>query len=158
QQSILREATRNGSLRGGTPVFAPQQLEKLHEALLDAFDVESLKRMLRFRLGLKLQDLSLARNFTQVVFDVLDRAEQCGWTYQFVMAAYKVEPRNPKLHAFCEAEAQFALSPQEPAALAKATREGLLALAELLTNVRVRAAVTLYQRDFQTSQTTIETL
>jgi hypothetical protein len=76
------------------------QLGRLNQALLTAFDTASLERLLRYRLDKRLDLISTAPDFTQVVFRVVQVAEMEGWTAQLVQAAKDARPDKPDIQAF----------------------------------------------------------
>jgi hypothetical protein len=78
------------------------QFEQLSNALRAAFNYNRLERMLRFRLDVTLQDITLADDYEQVVFDVIDRSQAEGWTVRLVASARDSVPGNEKLLAFAQ--------------------------------------------------------
>jgi hypothetical protein len=77
-----------------------RQLRRLSHALLAAFDTHSLERMLRYRLDKRLDLISTAPDFTQVVFRLVQVAEMEGWTAQLVQAAKDARPDTQDIQAF----------------------------------------------------------
>ncbi|MBL8295252.1 MAG: NACHT domain-containing protein [Bryobacterales bacterium] len=72
-------------------------LAAIHDALCDAFTLESLGRMLKLRLNRDLSDYSSRSDRQQVVFDLLDRAQREGFLDDLVSAARESNPGNEKL-------------------------------------------------------------
>jgi tetratricopeptide (TPR) repeat protein len=70
--------------------------ELIHEALCDAFDLESLARMVRFKLGLDLEDYATG-NKQHVVFKLIEVARRKGFLDRLVIAARESNPENEKL-------------------------------------------------------------
>src|SRR5262245_50919323 len=78
----------------------PRQIRALHDAMLKAFDANSLTQMLRLRLGRDL-DAEVAKNdFTTVVFDLITKAERQGWLDDLVRAAREANPKSPALKEY----------------------------------------------------------
>lgn len=88
-----------------------QQFQDFWEALRDAFSVPRLKEMVRFGLDKRLDDISVADNFRQIVFDLLQDAEMSGYTMLLLDAARRSQPGNERLLAFA---LQFRLSAATP--------------------------------------------
>src|SRR6266571_6174457 len=76
---------------------------ELTEAISDAFRTPAkLNRMLRFRLGKRLNEITLADNLIDMVFGLIDAAESEGWVDQLIIAALNENPGNPKLRAVAQ--------------------------------------------------------
>jgi hypothetical protein len=84
------------------------QMEQLSKALRDAFDYDRFEMVLRFRLDKKIQNITLAKSYEKVAFDVIIRAEQEGWTDELLRAARESNPGNPVLLAYAQ---QYGLAP-----------------------------------------------
>jgi hypothetical protein len=97
------------------------QKQEFWEALRAAFNLPRLREMVRFGLDKRLDDISVADNLRQIVFDLIEDAEMAGYTMQLLNAARQSQPGNEKLLAFAE---QFNLS-VATAALEKIVREKL---------------------------------
>ena len=78
------------------------QLEQLSLALRDAFSVQRLKEMLRFKLGKRLDDYSLGEDYKEIVFEVITAAEAEGWTADLIQAARQSNPGNAGLQALAQ--------------------------------------------------------
>jgi effector-associated domain 1 (EAD1)-containing protein len=77
------------------------RMEELRDALCDAFDVQTLRELVRFRLNKDLAaivptDVPLSA----VVFHLIDLASKEGWLADLVLAACEARPRKPALQAF----------------------------------------------------------
>jgi hypothetical protein len=101
RRAILHEDQHMAQLPG-------LQFEQLSQALRDAFDYSRLKMVLRYRLDKKIEDITLANNYEQVVFDIIERAEAGGWTDELLRAARESNPRSPSLLGYSE---QYGLAP-----------------------------------------------
>lgn len=88
-----------------------EQLERLSAALRDAFSLQRLREMLKFKLGARLDDISLGSDYKEIVFDVMVAAEAEGWTAELLVAARQSNPGNAALQAFAQ---DFALSSSTP--------------------------------------------
>ena len=80
--------------------MAPRQesLKTIHEALCDAFDLESLERMVRFGLKRELEDFAQGDK-QHVVSKLIDAARREGFLEKLVIAAREANPGNEKLAA-----------------------------------------------------------
>ncbi len=83
-------------------ILTGPRCEELWEALRDAFNLNRLQQMLRFALDRRLDDITLAGDFKQVVFDLIQDAEMSGYTMQLVDAARRFQPNNGKLVAVAQ--------------------------------------------------------
>lgn len=67
----------------------------LYDCLLQAFNLNSLERMLLFEFGKQLTHIVPANSdFATVVFELIKVADQQGWLEQLVVAAKKTNPTN----------------------------------------------------------------
>ena len=90
------------------------EFQDLHNALLQSFDRSALIRALRFGLDKDLEQITLASNQIEVVFDVINTAEKEGWISGLVRAARSANPGGPALVAFQE-KYPYLLEAPEPA-------------------------------------------
>lgn len=67
-------------------ILSPEDLEQLDGALRLAFKPNELRRVLKFRLGRNLDDMTLATNYVDIAFDLLDAACREGWIEDLVVA------------------------------------------------------------------------
>ena len=72
--------------------------ELIHEALCDAFDLQSLARMVRFKLGRDLEHYATG-NKPHVVFKLIEAARREGFLDRLVISARESNPGNEKLAA-----------------------------------------------------------
>jgi effector-associated domain 1 (EAD1)-containing protein/trypsin-like peptidase len=102
--------TRPGSLdapqraadhRVMAPLTGPTR-EAISNALLDAFNRDTLDQLLAFRLDKRLDRITGGGPLDSVVLDVVRRSEQEGWTGDLVAAARETRPRNPTMAAAAE--------------------------------------------------------
>jgi hypothetical protein len=92
------------------------QRQRLCEALGVAFSLKELKRMVRFRLSLDLEDVSEAGTKADVVFELVEYANRRDLVRPLVEGARAENPGNPALAAFLDT---LGLDPV-PAAAARA--------------------------------------
>lgn len=90
-----------GSLTGA-------QYEQFSKVLRAAFTPQQLRRLLQFKLDKNLDNISLAGDYEQLVFDLIGQAEREAWTDRLLLAARQSNPSNPTLLAFAQ---QFGLAP-----------------------------------------------
>jgi hypothetical protein len=97
------------SLIGPPPSrLSPTQRKSLYEALLDAFNLRDLERMLLFHLGKRLYDLvSPNASPMEVVFKTIQIAEMENWTADLVRAARISNPENLQLLEFVNRYPEF---------------------------------------------------
>jgi hypothetical protein len=88
------------------------QLERLSEALRDAFPLQRLRELLKFKLGKRLDDYSLGSDYKEIVFEVMTAAEAEGWTAELVVAARQSNPGNAALQAFAQDVALASSTPE----------------------------------------------
>jgi len=88
-----------------------EKLERLSEALRDAFTVQRLREMLKFKLGKRLDDYSLGSDYKEIVFELMTAAEAEGWTAELVVSARQSNPGNALLQAFAQDVALASSSP-----------------------------------------------
>lgn len=82
--------------------LAPEAAEALCDAVRDAYNLASLKRLLLFRCdGIKLEDIATGANFEETVFEVFLAAKRRGWlTSTFIPQVLAGNPGNPALTAW----------------------------------------------------------
>jgi hypothetical protein len=76
-----------------------RQIEQMSDAIREAFTVQQLRRMLRFDFDLDLADVSLATNYQEIVFELVDQASREEWAPQLLLAARRRNPGNSLLQA-----------------------------------------------------------
>ncbi|MEM7125695.1 MAG: NB-ARC domain-containing protein [Chloroflexota bacterium] len=74
-----------------------KQVEAIAEALIDAYDISSLRRMIRTRLNLRLDTITLGDNFTIIIDDLIDWAEREGYVQELIQEAHADNSSNGKL-------------------------------------------------------------
>jgi hypothetical protein len=91
----------NPDLSSISPLLDLSELsrEELLEALLDAYrDRNSLKRMVKFKLGKNLNEItSDTLSLHEIIFDLIDWAESNGQLEFLITSVCKDKPNNPKL-------------------------------------------------------------
>ncbi|MEM7131942.1 MAG: effector-associated domain EAD1-containing protein [Chloroflexota bacterium] len=88
--------------------FTLDEANALRDALLHAYNPNSLEQMLFFQLGKNLnQIVGPGDNQRTAVFKVIQNSQEEGWTSDLVHAAHDENPGNPKLKAFVEQYARF---------------------------------------------------
>ncbi|GJM40355.1 MAG: hypothetical protein DHS20C20_06370 [Ardenticatenaceae bacterium] len=92
--------------------LTPDKLHQLETALLDAFDLDDLRLMIRRTRGHNLDEISLGKNLEIVVSDIVMRAKKRGWLTQLVEKAAAEAPTNPNLSAIV-AWYEATIKPQE---------------------------------------------
>ncbi|MEM7125694.1 MAG: effector-associated domain EAD1-containing protein [Chloroflexota bacterium] len=73
------------------------QLSSIAEALLDGYIPSSLAILLRTKFDARLDDISLGRNFEQIVHDVINWADRHNRVLELIEAAHESNPGNQKL-------------------------------------------------------------
>ncbi len=69
-------------------------MEEIRDAIVDGYNKASLKQMLSFRLEKDLEDIVADGPLKNVVFDLLNIADQEGWDGELVREAYRYNPKN----------------------------------------------------------------
>ncbi|MEU5934454.1 effector-associated domain EAD1-containing protein [Micromonospora sp. NPDC047187] len=67
------------------------------EALLDAFEPDRLKQMLFYRLGKRLDRITMARDYESIVFELIMGARSEGWDDKLVLAARQSRPSDARI-------------------------------------------------------------
>jgi hypothetical protein len=76
------------------------QMERLSDALLDAFDRNMLKQMLWFKLNKQLEHIVASdTSMRSIVFELIESAQREGWTGELLANAHDYNPGNPRLTA-----------------------------------------------------------
>jgi hypothetical protein len=83
-------------------MLPPISTMELVEALTEAFDEEELARLLRSRLGYKLDVMTAPGPLKFRVFGVVEAADRAGWLQQLVELAYRQRPNNRAIAAIYE--------------------------------------------------------
>jgi hypothetical protein len=100
----MRLAPQDQRLKG-------DQSEQFRAALLDAYDLQRFDEMLRYQLDRQREHIALGNDLQAIIFRVIERAEDEGWTAQLLQGARASRPENVKLLVFAQ---QFGLAPATP--------------------------------------------
>lgn len=76
------------------------QFKQFHEALLAAFDGESLTQMARLEMGVNINSVAGGSNLSAVAFNLIDWAQRTGRLGELIAAAARSNTDNPELKAF----------------------------------------------------------
>jgi hypothetical protein len=108
-----------------------EQAQELRDALCDAFTLETLKELVRFKLGERLSVIvDVRKGLADIAFDLIEWTEQYGRTEVLVQEMYKARPHNTRVLAYCQKHAPFVFEPEPPSAvLAEQVGDGLSVLA-----------------------------
>ncbi len=80
-----------------------EQYQELHCVLLNAFSNKStLKQMVRFKLGVRLEVIAGGENLSDIIFNLIEWAECEGKLQELITGAYQENPGNFKLKTFYE--------------------------------------------------------
>lgn len=71
--------------------------KQLHRAVLNAFNLASFDRLLWFELDRKREHYSTSSGFIDIVFEVIQSAENEGWLENLIEKALQANPTNRKL-------------------------------------------------------------
>jgi Trypsin-like peptidase domain/Effector-associated domain 1 len=75
------------------------QYEQLETAMVRLFNTNSLQRLLLYRLDVTLGNVVAVGAWQQVVFDLINVAQQEGWLDDLLVAASEARPNHPALEA-----------------------------------------------------------
>jgi ribosomal protein S16 len=76
-----------------------KQIKQIHDALLDGYNPDSLRRLVRLHLDENLHNIAGGATFTDVVFTLLEWAERHGRVQELVQAAQAENPNNVALQS-----------------------------------------------------------
>ncbi|MCB0086360.1 MAG: hypothetical protein KDE54_00475 [Caldilineaceae bacterium] len=107
---------------------------ELHKALVGAFTLEGLERMLRYQMGLELESISRAGDKEAVVATLVRTAGREGWLFGLIQAAYQANPGNERL--------QFLLRSPQIQKMLKTEPQGVRVVAPSAVNQSVEDRVT----------------
>ncbi|MBS0207000.1 MAG: hypothetical protein JSS49_29340 [Planctomycetes bacterium] len=115
-------------------MFSPVQQEALQAAVVDAFDLDELMELSRYRLGQRLEVLvSVNQGLDHLVFELIQLVERRGWSEEFVRGVYETASGNPAIQQFCETSARFVFLPRASTnSLAQEVGSGLSIIASRL--------------------------
>jgi effector-associated domain 1 (EAD1)-containing protein len=96
--------------------LTPAARKQLGDALLAAFTLAELQRMVATRLGGDLQRLALGGDLQEIVFKLIDQAERGNWTPQLVTGALSENSGSAELNTFVTQfpEYKIVLTPGPP--------------------------------------------
>lgn len=132
--------------------MAPRQQsdeELIHEALCDAFNLETLERMVQFKLKRDLYDHAAKGNMRQVVFELIKAARREGFLADLVASARESNPGNERLAALQAPPQGQLLGPPATVVATHSVKLGLEALRDLMRDPQVRNAVNTFRADFE---------
>lgn len=75
-------------------------LEQLQQALSNAFTLQTLQRMVAYKVGADLYDYAAPGNKQQVIFELIDAAVRVGFVEKLVLGAREFNPGNETLRTF----------------------------------------------------------
>ncbi len=81
------------------PVRETAQFRQIQSALLSGFNFSTLTSMLRGEMGVRLEDITIAQSFTEVVLAVVSWAENTDQLEKLIGAAYRANPTNRQIAA-----------------------------------------------------------
>jgi nucleoside phosphorylase len=96
------------------PAMTPEQMRRLHEAILSAFDQGSLEQLVRFDLGQRLDSIAAGRSFSDVAFGLLMWAEKHGLVQDLARVLYRARPSNEQVQAIASEVLAEAASQDAP--------------------------------------------
>jgi hypothetical protein len=79
------------------------QVRKLHDSIVDHFDPSELTRLVRFDLGQRLEDITAASPFPEMVLNLIEWADRQGRTADLIQAVQRARPNVPEIQAIAEA-------------------------------------------------------
>jgi len=128
----------------------PQSDEELiNEAFCDAFNIDTLERMVKLKLGRDLYNYAAKGNLRQVVFELADAARREGFLADLVIAARQFNPGNERLAALILTPGGQPPLTGGSTVATESVRLGLEALRDLMKEPRVRDAVVTFRADFE---------
>jgi hypothetical protein len=86
--------------------------QKLHDAILSAFSGADLEQLLRFDLNTRLDNIVPKAPMSEIVFRLIEWAEQRGRTEELVRALQRARPHNKEIQAVTQS---FVSPPRAPA-------------------------------------------
>lgn len=98
-----------------------RQIERIHEALLDAFaSRDALRMLVRIELEQNLDAIAGGENLRVVVFNLVNWAEQTGRVLDLIQGAFKQNQGNAKLQALVRDAQEWLAPPSSPPAAPEA--------------------------------------
>lgn len=78
------------------------QIQDIWNAISNAYNEDSLRRMLRIQFGQRLDNIVAPKAFRDMVFDLIEVAEREGWDTELVCKSYLFNSGNPSLRTIYE--------------------------------------------------------
>jgi hypothetical protein len=129
------------------------QLEQLCDVIAAAFDLDSLKQLIRFKLGKELAKIvDCAKAFRNLVFDLVELSEREGWITTFVTAIARARANDLRITAFVEEHAPWALQALKPGDLSAKVKTGLNTVIERKYDSGVRDVLLQFRADLQAAR------
>lgn len=79
------------------PILSGSQTEDFWNGLREAYDLDQFRRLLRFALDKRLDNITLGASYDTRVFDVIENAERENWVLRLISAACDARPDNARL-------------------------------------------------------------
>ena len=100
-----------------------KQAQEIHEAILDAYGaVDALRIMVRFELGVTLEEIVGGEGLRVLIFNLITWAERTGRVDDLIQGAYRHNPGNQALQQFAQSWRNS--TPSGPATIAPGVRAG----------------------------------
>lgn len=129
------------------------QLEQLCDVIAAAFDLDSLKQLIRFKLGKELTKIvDCAKAFRNLVFDLVELSEREGWITTFVTAIVRARSNDERITVFVEENAPWALQSLKPGDLSAKVKTGLNTVIERKFDSGVREVLLQFRADLQAAR------
>lgn len=129
------------------------QLEQLCDAIAVAFDLDSLKQLVRFKLGKELCNiLDCGKPFRNLAFDLLELAEREGWITTLVTVIAHARSNHARIAAFVEEQAPWAVEAPKPGELSAKVKTGLNTVIERMYDLGVREVLVQFRADLQAAR------
>lgn len=81
------------------PILSGSQAEAFWKGAREAYDLDEFRRLLRFALDKRLENITLGASFDARVYDVIENAERENWVLRLISAATDARPDNVQLRA-----------------------------------------------------------
>ena len=89
-------------MKVATTKLSGKELEQLQTALLEAFDLQSIKQMITFKLDKDLNGITTSSGLGNVIFDLITVANKEGWINQLISCAKEYNSGNEHLRVVAE--------------------------------------------------------
>jgi hypothetical protein len=134
-------------------------LEKVHDGIVSAFNLESLKKLLIFKLGKWLCKIcNCEKSFEDLVLELLQLAEEEGWLHALLAAVAAARANRPDVVEIIRIYDPSALKPPSPGVLTDNVRVGLEAVVGLMNEPRVREILFEYRTKLERAREGITAL